>query len=80
MEAPVVFGRNRLKIFCERGGHDCFDGVHTVLGFIEYDGSGRLKDFVGDFHAVNAELLEDGTADRGFKIVEGRSAVHEHAL
>ena len=48
----------------ERGCHDGFDGVHTVFGFVENDGLFAFKDFIGDFHAVDSELVMNLLTDK----------------
>ena len=47
---------------------------------VKDDGLGTFKNFIRDFHAVDAELFIDGPADGRVQVVEGRQAVHEYAL
>src|SRR5450755_4782177 len=53
------------------------DGVHPVLGLLEYDRPCGLENLLGDLGAVEAELLEDPAAERGVAVVHRRQAVHE---
>ena len=48
--------------------------MHTVFGFVENDGLFTLKDFVGDFHAVDCKLVKNLLADGGLQVVERRQA------
>ena len=62
---------------CQGGGHDGFDGVHAVFGFVEDDGLGAFEDFVGDLHGGQTVFFADLLADGGAEVVEGGQAVHD---
>jgi hypothetical protein len=57
--------------------HNSLDGMHTVLGLIENNGSLRFEYLFGHFHAFQPEFLENLLADLGITIMESGQAVQE---
>ena len=56
--------------------HHGFDGVHTVLGFVEDDGVLGLEYLLGHLDAVQTELFVHVASHLSFQVVVCRQTVH----
>ena len=55
---------SRAVFLCQCGGHNGLNGVQAVFGLVKDDGLLAFEHLIGDFHAFDAEFIEDLTPYR----------------